>query len=228
MTTISPYHGFPATKQILDRHGKPAFVIRPCYLTPFRAKAVFFTANCLAFVLMLLCFAFLADHSELSGWFWIGAIYAPWLLRPIFQELMSIIFSTSQTLTLTEQTFEARALLVTKPYDRMHPHTFTVLEHDYTRNEQRLHEFQTRQAGQKGKVILKTPIYGESFHLSYTYMGQRNDIMTIYGRKTAWAIQARLLACDEVLNKQAGGGDGYATRPEDQWPDQSGDIPEDD
>ncbi|WP_339635769.1 hypothetical protein [uncultured Sneathiella sp.] len=98
--------------------------------------------------------------------------------------------------------------------------------HDYAPEENRLHDFEVRRAAQKGKVVSKLPIYGESFHLSFEYMGQRNDVMTIYGQKVALAVLARLRACDQVLNNQASVGDGFATRPEDQWADQPGDIPE--
>lgn len=228
MTTVSPYHGFPATHQILDRNGKRAFVIQPCYLTPLAARAVLFTANLLAISLMLLGFSFLADHPELSGWLWIVAFSAPWLLRPLLEEFMTIVFRKTKTMMLTELTFEVRGVLGRKIYDRTLGHKFSLVGHDYTQAEKRYHEHVVRQAAQKGKVIAKSPIFGESFHLSYDFLGQRNDVLTVYGQKTALAIVTRLKACDEVLNNQMGGGDGFPTRPEDQWSDQPGDIPEND
>jgi hypothetical protein len=50
--------------------------------------------------------------------------------------------------------------------------------------------------------------------------------VAIYGGPEARAVQARLTAIDEVINARAKRSDGTAMRPEDQWVEQPGAIPE--
>lgn len=76
------------------------------------------------------------------------------------------------------------------------------------------------------KPIRKQRWYANSFHVSFDYLGQRNDIMTVYGQKEAVAIATRLKACDDVLDALARRGQGTPLTPADEWGDQPGAIPE--
>ena len=76
-------------------------------------------------------------------------------------------------------------------------------------------------------MIQKTPYYADCAAVSFDYIGQRNDVLVAYPRTVAHNVLTRLQACDAVLNSQIGSGDGVMTDPTDQWPDQLGDIPDD-
>ena len=73
-------------------------------------------------------------------------------------------------------------------------------------------------------MIAPTRYYGDSFHVVFEYLGQRNDIATVYGHKDASAIVNRLKACDKRLNQLAGMGDEAALDPDDQWNKGPGEI----
>ena len=55
-------------------------------------------------------------------------------------------------------------------------------------------------------------------------MDQRHDLMTIYGLQDAEALQLRLQACNELLNRQAGLADGLSMGADDDWSDSPGGL----
>lgn len=129
-------------------------------------------------------------------------------------------------LVLTLDQFSVETMFGWKHYDRLLPHRFALLQHDWAQAEQEHAEFQAAQAQRQGKLIRKRRWYANSFHVSFDYIGQRNDVLTVYGQKKAMAILTRLNACDNVLDALARRGQGTPLTPEDEWGDQPGAIPE--
>ncbi len=132
----------------------------------------------------------------------------------------------SATFEFTPDTFGVRRLIGWKRFDRRHPHAFSLLPHDKARDEHDEHDLATRKAQLKGEAIQKKRYYGESYHLSFDYLGQRHDLMTVYGHKEALAIQAELAAADQIMDGIARKGLGITLRPDDDWSEQPGDIPD--
>jgi hypothetical protein len=99
------------------------------------------------------------------------------------------------------------------------------LQHDWTQAEQEQQEPGGAVAQMKGKLRPGARWFANSFHL-LDYLGQRNDVLTVFGPKEAMAIVTRLNACDNVLDALARRGQGTPLTPADEWGDQPGAIPE--
>ena len=224
MNIRSPFAGYPTTKVTADKDGKAAFTVCPRYLTPRRAQMLFWATNVAAIALTYYGIVFMAAQSGASGWAWFAVFVLPWLLRPFMWQVFAAFVAKRKTIHLSEKTVIVRGLLEGVTFDRTMQHKFSALAHDKAEAERAGHEFQIRKAAQRGQIIGKRAIYGKSFHITFEYPGQRNDLMDVYGPKDAAAIVGRLQACDAWLNAQAS-GEGFATRAQDQWKKQPGDIP---
>jgi hypothetical protein len=103
---------------------------------------------------------------------------------------------------------------------------FALVVHDLARPERDRHELEIAKAQKRGKIVQPKRYFQLSYHLCYELIGQRNDIVEIYGRPDAQAVLARLRAIDDVINGRARRGNGTAIRPGDQWVEQPGAIPD--
>lgn len=65
---------------------------------------------------------------------------------------------------------------------------------------------------------------GQSYHLSFDYLNQHNEIMTVFRRAHAHRMLARLNAVKHVMENEAGHGAGQALSPERDWSAQPGDL----
>ncbi len=222
----SPFEGAPRTKIITAKDGHRAFIVKARYLTPWRFKLTRFCSNTTAFVVMVTTCWWLAEHPESPDWSILVALIAPWLLWSLWFGTFRLIFSRAKRIKLSEETVEAGRFLGKVRFDRKLDHKFALLPHDSAKIEQIKHGLAIQKEAARGRAIAKLPVYGNSFHLSFDYLGQRNDLMTIYGQEEALRILTRLIACDEVLNAQFGLGEGFATRPEDDWKTGPGDLDE--
>lgn len=157
-------------------------------------------------------------------WLWGLALIGPWLAHPLIWRLYRVLLRKETEIIITPEEFRFRSWKGWRTYDRQLPHKFALIPHDKARAEKEAHDLETRREQARGQFVSKTRYYGESYHLSFEYLGQRNDVLTIHGRKEALAVLARLKACDEVMDAEARMGDGIALDPEDQWSDQPGEI----
>ncbi|MGA7178911.1 MAG: hypothetical protein WBX11_04900 [Thiobacillaceae bacterium] len=225
-TLRSPFAGKPRTWQTSDRGGNPAFHVEPRILTPMRAMAVSFLTKLgtIAGIGYALLNVANADHPD-AGML-AAAIIIPVIGGIVLHQTLDSFFRKRVRLMLTEQRFSVRGFFGWKHYDRQLPHRFALLPHDWLQAEQAANEYQMQQAQLAHKPYQKQRWYAESFHVSFDYLGQRNDIMTVYGQKEAVAIATRLKACDDVLDAFARRGQGTPLRPADEWGDQPGAIPE--
>jgi hypothetical protein len=221
-----PFAGKPATWQVAERDGSPAFHVRPRVLTPVRA----YTASVLTqlgvvaglgYGLFALASAPNPDEGMLTA-----ALAVPVVGGLVLHRALLSLFRKPVWMKLTAEHFSVKTLFGWKNYDRQLPHRFALVAHDWTQAERDQAEYQAAQAQLQKRVIRKQRWFANSFHLSFDYLGQRNDIVTIYGQKEAAAIATRLKACDDVLDAFARRGHGTPLAPEDEWGDQPGEIPE--
>lgn len=223
MKVKSPFDGFPETRQH-EKDGKLTFTVKPRVLTPIAAKAAdYLTIASLSYWAFCLFIA-AEDQSISSLWGW-GLYWGSLLLfYPVFLWFWQSLLKTGNTLELDEEEFRIGGLFSCEKYNRKLPHSFALIQHDKTKTEQMKHEFEVRKENARGNVIMKKPYYAESFHLTYEYLGQRNDVLEIYGHKEALAVVARLKAIDDVLGGITLGGQGIPLKPEDQWETGPGDL----
>jgi hypothetical protein len=222
----SPFDGFPAAWQTYDRHGNPVFHVEPRILTPLRA-VILSNASDLAVFAGIgygLWSAFTAENPNV--WMFAAAVIIPIALeRPIYKTLESFIRKRVR-IRLTLGRFSIKRWFGWRNFDRQLPHRFAVLPHDWTQAEQDLEELRQQEAQLKRQPTMRYRLYGESFHVSFDYLGQRNDLMTVYGQKEAVAVAMRLKACDDVLDALMQRGHGTPLDPGKEWSDQPGEIPE--
>ena len=222
----SPFAGKPATRQVADRNGAPAFDVQPRVLTPVRAMTAHWLTGLgvvagVGYGLAGIASAPNPDSGMLTAAMVVlvvGGFVLYGALRSLLRRRVRLMLSLEQ--------FSVKTLLGWKHYDRLLPHRFALLQHDWTQAEQENVEFQAAQAQMRGKLIRKQRWFAKSFHVSFDYLGQRNDLLTIYGPKEAMAIVTRLNACDNVLDALARRGQGTPLTPADEWGDQPGAIPE--
>lgn len=228
MARISPWDGFPSTRETTDRNGKRCFIVKPRVLTPQRARIAEFCSRGVAAALMVGGFIYFSKYlPDAELWVWIVVTFFPWIFRSVFRDLIGGLISKKTKIVLTESTFEIHGLVGRRVFDRTLDHSLSLFNHDLAEAEMRSHEFEVRKAATRGKTIRKTPYFADSAVVSFDYLGQRNDVLSVYPKVTAHVVLTRLQACDATLNRQIGSGDGFATGPSDQWRAQPGDLPDD-
>jgi len=226
---VTPFSGRPLTRQCREEDGSPAFHIIPRELTPLRARIADTIALTGALAAACAVPFFIPPGVDPFGcWHWVLAYAGLWFGYPYLKGEIRNVFRKEARIVMTETEFRVRAYRGWKVFNRQLPHSFALVAHDRTQEEHRRLDLHERREQLRGRIISRERYYGESYHLSFQYLDQRNDVLTIYGHKEAFAVLARLRACDGVLNAQARTGEGIALDPEDQWGDQPGEIPEND
>lgn len=221
---VSPFNGKPPTEKVKDADGITAFYIRPCELTPLRAKFADMAGGLTALGLSVVGVVQFDLLAGADAWTWGVVLIGPWLAYPVIWRLYRAFLKKETEIVIAPDEFRFRNWKGWQTYDRQLPHKFALIPHDKAQTEKEEQELEVRRAQANGQVISPKRYYGESYHLSFEYLGQRNDVLTIFGRKEARAVLARLRACDDVMDSQAQVGDGVALDPEDQWSDQPGEI----
>lgn len=221
---LSPFDGYPTTRRKTDRQGQPYFTITPAYLTPFGAKCADFLTGASTIGLLAGSIWLLQGMGHFETWHLIAALGGPFLASPLLKTGWRSFLKTSDKITMTQDQLKTGGPLGGRCFDRKLPHKFALVLHDKTRREQEQYELQQRRDQLSGRVTRKTRYYAEAFHVSYEYLGQRNDLLTVFGHKDALAILARLKACDEVLDGMTNKTDGISLDPRDEWGLQPGDI----
>ena len=222
----SPFAGFPATRKHTDKSGNLTFTVTPLVLTPLRAKAADLLGDVSAAALLIGGVYVVSHLPDATGAHWLASLFAPWLCHHLFKVIWRYLLRKETKLVLTADEFRVWTWLGWKIFDRQLPHKFAAIRHDMTVVERDRNDLEVRKAQASGKIISKPRYYGESFHLSFEYLDQRNDVMTIFGQKEARAVRDRLKAVDEVLNAAMRKGTGIPLNPEQEWSDLPGDIPE--
>ena len=222
----SPFAGFPAAWQSQDRSDNPVFHLEPRILTPLRAVVLWHVSDLAIFagIGYGLWSAFSAENP--NGWMFAAAVIIPIALERAIYKTLESLFRKRVRIRMTLDRFSIERWFGWRHFDRQLPHRFAVLQHDWTQAEQDLEELHQQEMQLKRQPTLRYRLYGESFHLSFDYLAQRNDLMTVYGQKDVVAVAMRLKACDDVLDAFMQRGHGTPLDPSKEWTHQPGGIPE--
>jgi hypothetical protein len=151
---------------------------------------------------------------------------ALWFAHPLTEKLWREAIKRTVEMVITADQFRFRPGIRWIAIKRVPRDRFALVLHDLARQERDRHELDVEKARQRRKIVQPKRYYQDSYHLCYELIGQRNDVIAIYGRPDAQALLARLRAIDDVISGRAKQGEGAAIRPGDQWVEQPGAIPE--
>jgi len=224
--TKQPFKGEPKTRLSYDRKGNPRFDVAIQELTPFRAKAADTTATLTSWSILGLAVSQAANMPGADWKVWLAAIALPFALQPAFKWVTRAQFKKTTRILFTKNEFLVNGWLKSKSFHRQLNHSFQLLAHDDVKKEHERLQLQAMKARQRGKLIIPTQYYGESFHLVFGFLGERFDIATIYGEFEAKRALDRLNAIDSVIDALTNVGMGMPLRPDNQWNPQPGDLPE--
>ena len=221
----SPFEGLPQTEEFITANGAQAYKITVKALTPRRAYLADFLAKALSVYLVIVGIGLTVQDGEVSGLLFYGGIGV--LMYGAFRKWFKEWLEKTTIMEIAPESFMVQDGLRgdVRVFDRMHTHRFALVQHDLALDEQRDHEYAQRQDQLGRRAVRRRPYYQDSCIVSFEYLGQRNDLLEIYGRKDALAILARLKACDEIVEAQARKGKGLALTPAQEWGEQPGDIP---
>ncbi len=220
----NPLSGRPVTFELLDKQGKPKFIIKPEELTPLRCKAAdgfkFLIGVVLSFTCILAILGLPALFVEPVLRIIVPAVIAYFVLGWMFRAMLKL----NTKIVMTTEAISVRRWYGWVQYNRNLPHQFSLLNHDKMREEQQCHEHEVRKASSRGSVVRKKAYYAESFHIVLVYAGQRRDLLTVYGQKEAIAIVTRLQYCDGRLNEATSMSNGGGQTPQEDWDDAAGGL----
>jgi hypothetical protein len=221
---ISPFQGEPYTHSTVDEDGNPAMVVRICELTPEGVKSAEGWSSFCVFIFFVFNFFFLVS---------IGAPFLLWiigLITPFVSHSRILEYYYREKAISTEALFTPTEFRVKtdggwRVYDRTISHSFIKIEHDLSKEEHEVNDYNSRCAQKRGHIIRPKRYYSDSFHIIFDYLGQRIDVATVYDQKRAIAVVTRLNACDKVMDTENNMGAGEVLNPGQQWGDAPGTLP---
>lgn len=161
-----------------------------------------------------------------AGWLYLAVLGGPALCFPALKFVLRWALKRRWRLVITPDEFRVRTWYGWQVYNRRLAHKFALRRHDRFQLEKERIEQEIRRNKTQGRTYSQLCYFGEAFHISFDYLGQRNDIATVFGRKQAEALVTRLQACDAAMDGRDGRGDGTALAPDDEWNYEPGDIEE--
>lgn len=223
------FDGGPKTTDTIDLYGVPTIEVKLTATDPFWRKV----ADRVGMILLMPSLGMIAIHFLNSprlqaDWSGLGVDlmvvggFLLWLTHMIRKVERHVKF-TPQALLV-----KRRRLLFGsywEEYELNQPVRLTMLLHDRALQEREENEFRRAKASMSGKALRTESLYQNSFHICVEHYGQRNDIITVYGRKEATAILTRLKACLEINKARAGRSASTATEPGQQWKSMPGSLP---
>jgi hypothetical protein len=223
-TVRTPFDGKPRTREETDENGNLAYRVTARALSPRAAKIADNLGETTTAGLILLIGGYILEHDLPPTALLFAA--ALWFLHPVFEKLWREALKRTVEIVVTADQFRFRRGMRWITINRVLRDRFALVHHDLARLEHDQHELEVLKAQKRGKIVQPKRYYQDSYHLCYELIGQRNDIIDIYGRPDAQAVLARLRAIDDVINGRAAWGNGTVTRPGDQWVKQPGVVPE--
>lgn len=227
MATIvrTPFDGKPATSEFVDASGKRAFLVRIWAPTPGDVM----TADFVSYLSIPHSWLLLSDKAanvQFDAFLVIYLVIVTLLLRPVYAAVFRLFLKSRTRVALTETTIEVRYAGQREIFDRQIPHRFVLIPHDKAQDEREEHDYEKQRASAAGGAFRPKRYYTQSFIICLDYLGQRKDIVAVFGAKEAQDILARLIACDSLMDGQVQKGKGTVLNPADEWSEQPGDIEE--
>tara|TARA_R110002110_G_scaffold257206_2_gene473146 strand:+ start:3519 stop:4226 length:708 start_codon:yes stop_codon:yes gene_type:complete len=220
----SPFKGGPSTKFKRDKKGEPQLSVSASALTPFGTRIVNWASGCAGIAALSGGFYTMAMESNFTGdalgtvlAFAASSVPVTWLT-------LKQVLKSSATVVFTATHIEIRKFMGGRRFERAYPHAFVLLPHDKTATEKERHAFLDRKRPPQWWSLQRKKYYGKSYHVVLTHLGERYDVLTVYGQKKAVKIQARLQACDVVMNGVDFSDGGIALSPETDWATDAGGL----
>ncbi len=226
-TSTTLFHTFPdqPNPHSTSKDGRVNKVfIKPSALTPFRARIVdwlcLLTTVAAAIGALFVAMSFEAPKL----WHFILTGTLPALAFGLSRCAFDRLLRKSARVVFTPDEFVIDGLFGERRFDRNMPHRFALYPHNRAEREAEIIRFRMSRPQKSWRLFPPKHYLGSSYHLSFEYLDQRNDIMTIYRREIAHQILARLKACDAIMDGYAGKGAGQSLAPEQDWSPQPGDL----
>ena len=220
----SPFRGFPRTGVTVGANGETCITVKAHALTPARARLSFFGGVIAGTALFASGTYDLAADGLLTIEAFGKLIVATTAAFPVSWFGLRQIVKKCAIVTFTPARIRVRTAFRLRSFERSHPHGFVLLPHDKADKERDRHAFLDRKRPPKWWSWNRKKYYGESFHVVFQCFGERHDVLTVYGRKKAEAIHARLQACDAVMNGVDFGDSGVSLSPHTDWRVEAGGL----
>lgn len=220
----SPFAGKPVTTETKDEQGRSTYSVELSALTPLRARVADWLSGIASFAVgigaLRLIFMLHVSNTPQILALLVAPLPAYWIARYALyrgmQKTVHVMF--------TPEHFTIRRMLGNKTFDRNLPHSFALYVHDRAGREEEVLSYKESKLKNSWWPWALKRYLGRSYHLSFDYLDQRNEIMTVYRRKHAHAMLARLNAVRRVMDNEAGFGSGQALAPERDWTAQPGEL----
>lgn len=224
INTRSPFDDGPTTTESSGEGGEHQITVLPKAITPLRARLADMISLSVA-----VATAGAGIYSILQAPEPTSVQLTALLIAPVAAYFAAIygtykLFQKSARVVFTPELFTTHRMLGSKSFDRSMPHSFTLYYHEKKDREEELLSYKERHRRARWWSRPAKRYFGNSYYLSFEYMGQRNDLMLIYKHKKAQEILARLNACDDIMDGYSGKDRGQAMQPENEWASQAGDL----
>jgi hypothetical protein len=224
MRVEDPLDTWPPTSP-LDEDG---FLVEAPHLTPDRARLVGILEKLASFAVLAAAVwvAFTEATVETTADFiWVGVtVLIVWVVATIIiRRLMRRRFSKTARIEVRPDVIRIGGSGGYKNYARDVPHTFELAIHDEAQDEAEHAQRTEEEYRRRGESFEVMKFYRESWHVILRYAGPRVDVATVYGKREAEALFARLQLLDEMMDAARGeiGGPNrpaparqYGPRPE--------------
>lgn len=220
----SPFEGKPTTREFTNSKGQTCRRVTIEAMTPWRARV----ADWLAWTAAIgagaggITLAFTLPDP--NGWVIGGLLASPLPAYFIIKLALYQEMKKSVRVEFTPDEFLVYGLWGIKRFDRHLPHKFTLYEHDKAEREEAKLSWRERKLAHHWWSWNLKRYCGQSYHLSFEYLDQRNVIMTIFKDRAAYKILSRLNAVKHVMDNEANRGAGQALTPAQDWSPQAGAI----
>ncbi|NKB56924.1 MAG: hypothetical protein GKS00_11365 [Alphaproteobacteria bacterium] len=220
----SPFKGGPPTIVTTDNNGTTNITVQLHAVTPLRAKLSLYAALVSGAALLAFGTQSLIIDGSFSALAFAKLGGASVLTVPLALLALRQLLKRSATVRFTPNRITVHKILGARFFERAHPHSFVLLPHDKAEKEQDRHAFLDRKRPPKWWSLKRKKYYSTSFHVVLECFGERHDILTVYGRKKATAFQARLQACDAVMDGADFGDSGISLSPDADWNVEAGGL----
>lgn len=220
----SPFTGGPPTLVSADHNGTTSITVQLHALTPMRAKLSLYGALASGSAMFVFGTQGLLIDGSFTALAFAKLAGASVISVPLIWAALRQLLKRSATVRFTPDRITVNKTLGARFFERAHPHGFVLLPHDKAEKEQDRHAFLDRKRPPKWWSLKRKKYYGDSFHVVLESFGERYDILTVFGRKKATAFQARLQACDAVMDGADFGDNGVSLSPDVDWNVEAGGL----
>lgn len=223
-SSSAPFRGFPKTWITVGPDGRMTAKVAPTASTPLRARLSLYGGIATGLTMFGAGTVSLIGDGTLNleavGTLFVSACFTgPAAWYGLYQ-----LSKKRVVVTLTPERIHVRKTFASRSFERSHPHGFALLWHDKAEKEQDRHAFLERKRPPKWWSWRRKKYYGDSYHVVLQCFGERYDILTVYGRKRAEKIHARLQACDTVAHGAEFGDSGVSLSPDADWGVEAGGL----